>query len=74
MTILGHPRPSTGFGLRSKHCSLVVGHLRAAHEDQVQGNEDEDHVHVQGNEDEDHVHEDDGVNYSRDGGGVCLST
>ena len=74
MTILGHPRPSTGFGLRGKHCSLVVGHLRAAHEDQVQGNEDGDHVHVQGNEDEDHVHRDDGVNYSRDGGGICLST
>ena len=74
MTILGHLRPSTGFGLRGKHCSLVVGHLRAAHEDQVQGNEDEDHVHVQGNEDEDHVHRDDGVNYSRDGGGICLST
>ena len=74
LTILGHLRPSTGFGLRGKHCSLVVGHLRAAHEDQVQGNEDEDHVHVQGNEDEDHVHRDDGVNYSRDGGGICLST
>ena len=76
MTVLGHPRPSTGFGLRGKHCSSVVGHLRAAHEDHVHSNEDKDHVHlsiVQGNDDDDHVHGDDGVNYSVFGG-VCLST